>query len=298
MTSIDYGLLKDRSVIITGGASGLGEATTRKFHKHGAYITVADLQDDLGQKLTQELGDRTTFVHCDTTDWESSAAAFKHAANFAPSKTIDIVVLFAGVDGERRGLVDLVMDQPAPSLDGDPTPAKPAHRALDINLIGVYISTYLALHYFRLPAKSGEQQFKKSLILISSITGYMDLPYNTGYATSKYAVRGMFRSIRSVGSKVNARINNIAPGYVLTPLTKKVHQIDDPKQPSKATGHVLPWTPIEHVVEACCQCAVDEGTDGKMFQPLFPTKGWHRTWLLRLIISFRKIARNNAFGCD
>lgn len=262
MSSIDWDQLKDRSVIITGGASGLGEATAKKFHQHGAYITIADLQDDLGNKLVKELGDRTTFVHCNTTEWESLAAAFKHAANFAPSKTIDIAILYAGVDGERRGLVDLVLDQPEPSLDGDPTPAKPTHRAIDINLDAVYVSTYLALHYFRLPAKNGQQTFKKSLILISSITGYMDLPYNTGYATSKYGVRGMFRSIRASTNKVNARVNNIAPGFVLTPLTKKVHRIENPEEPSKATGHVLPWTPIHLVVEACGKCAVDEGTDG------------------------------------
>lgn len=75
----------------------------------------------------------------------------------------------------------------------------------------------------------------------------------------------MFRSIRKAVDKVGARVNNIAPGYVLTPLTKKVHQIDDPKQASKATGHVLPWTPIGYVVDACGRCAVDEGTDGKLF---------------------------------
>jgi 5'-hydroxyaverantin dehydrogenase len=101
MSDINWDLLKDRSVLITGGASGLGESTMRKFHKHGAYVTVADVQD--GRKLTDELGDRTTYVQCDTTDWEQLAAAFKHAASFAPSKTIDVVVLFAGVDGERRG---------------------------------------------------------------------------------------------------------------------------------------------------------------------------------------------------
>lgn len=263
MPSIDWDLLQNRSVIITGGASGLGEATARKFHEHGAYITIADLQDEAGKKLTGELGDRTTFVHCDTTDWESSAAAFKHAANFAPSKTLDIVILFAGLDGERRGLVDLVLAEPAPSLDGDPTPSRPAHKAIDVNLIGEYISTYLALHYFRLPAKSGPTPAKKSLVLISSLTAYMDLPYNTGYATSKYAIRGMFRSIRSQTHKVDARVNNIAPGYVLTPLTKKVHKIERIDEPSKATGRVLPWTPIEHVVDACGLCAVDEGTDGE-----------------------------------
>lgn len=179
MSSIDWDVLKQRSVLITGGASGLGEATARKFHAHGAYITIADLQQDAGKKLVDELGERATFVRCDTTDWESSAAAFKHAANFAPSKTIDIVIPFAGLDGERRGLVDLVLDQPAPTLDGDPTPARPAHRAIDVNLIGEYITTYLALHYFRLPAVGAEQTFKKSLVLVSSMTAYMDLPYNS-----------------------------------------------------------------------------------------------------------------------
>lgn len=264
MTSINWDALKDRSVIITGGASGLGETTARKFVKHGAYITIADQNEELGQKLVKELGERTTFVRCDTTDWESSAAAFQHAANFPPSKSIDVAILFAGVDGERRGLVDLVLDQQEPTLDNS-TPAKPAYRALEVNLIGEYISTYLALHYFRLPSKSANPPPKKSLILISSMTGYMDLPYNTGYATSKYGIRGLFRSIRADGKKVNARINNIAPGYVLTPLTKKVHQIDSIDQPSKATGFVLPWTPIEYVVDACGLCATDEKTDGKSY---------------------------------
>lgn len=211
MPSINWDELKDRSVIITGGASGLGEQTARKFVQHGAYITIADQNEDLGQKLTKELGERTTFVKCDTTNWESSAAAFQHAAKFAPSKSIDVAILFAGVDGERRGLVDLVMDQQEPTLDNS-TPAKPAYKALEVNLIGEYISTYLALHYFRLPSKSANPPPKKSLVLISSMTGYMDLPYNTGYATSKYGIRGLFRSIRADGKKVNARINNIAPG--------------------------------------------------------------------------------------
>ena len=74
----------------------------------------------------------------------------------------------------------------------------------------------------------------------------------------------MFRSIRNNASKVNARVNNIAPGYVLTPLTRKVHQIESEDQPSKATGYVLPWTPIGYVVDACGRCAVDEGTDGML----------------------------------
>lgn len=93
--------------------------------------------------------------------------------------------------------------------------------------------------------------------------GYIDVPYNTGYGTSKFAVRGLFRSLRGEVHKLNARINNIAPGYILTPLTQKVHQIERPEEPSKATGYVLPWAPIEHVVDGVGRCAVDEETDGE-----------------------------------
>lgn len=263
MDDIDWNSVRGRSVLITGGASGLGEATATCFAQHGAYVTIADISTEQGQQLAEKLGETVTFVHCDTTDWASSVAAFKHCAQFGPFKTIDIVVLFAGLGGEQKSLVDLVLEQPAPTLEGDPTPARPAHKALDVNLVGVYISTYLALHYFRLPSLQ-PQSFRKSLVLVSSLMAYVDGAYNTGYATSKFGVRGLFRSLRSQTHKINARINNIAPGYVLTPLVQRVHQIQDPSEKSKAAGRVLPWSPIEYVVQSVMKCAVDEHTNGEL----------------------------------
>lgn len=263
---IDYSLLKGRSAIVTGGASGLGELTTMRFAENGAYVTIADLQDELGQGLAKRLteaGHKVSYVQCDTTDWQSSAAAFKHAVNFSPSKTLDIAALFAGTDGLSKSLVDAVLqDGDEPSLDSVPT--QPRHRAIDVNLTGVYLSTYLAMHYFRLPAQDGlTPQYKKSLILISSIMGYVDCTYNTDYGSSKYGVRGLFRSLRSQAYKLNMRVNNIAPGYVLTPLVKRVLGIERQEEPSKAAGWVVPWTPIEHVVAATCHCAVAEEVDGR-----------------------------------
>ncbi|KAK3627667.1 hypothetical protein LTR56_019119 [Elasticomyces elasticus] len=266
--SIDYSLLKGRTAVVTGGASGLGELTTIRFAENGAYVTVADLQDDLGQALVKRLtekGYRVSYVHCDTTDWGSSAAAFKHAVEFSPSKTLDIAALFAGTDGLRKSLVDAVLqDTDEPSLDSVPT--QPKHRAMDVNLTGVYNTSYLAMHYFRLPTQDkSTQQYKKSLILVSSMMGYVDGTYNTDYGISKYGVRGLFRSLRSQAYKLNMRVNNIAPGYVLTPLVKRVHGIERPEEVSKAAGRVLPWTPIEHVVAATCHCAVSEDIDGRTF---------------------------------
>ncbi|KAK3647589.1 hypothetical protein LTR22_013643 [Elasticomyces elasticus] len=261
--SIDYSLLKGRTAIVTGGASGLGELTTIRFAENGAYVTVADLQDDLGQALVKRLteqGHRVSYVHCDTTDWDSSAAAFKHAAEFSPSKTLDIAALFAGTDGLRKSLVDAVLqDADEPTLDSVPT--QPKHRAMDVNLTGVYDTSYLAMHYFRLPTQDKSiQQYKKSLILVSSMMGYVDGTYNTDYGISSMASVDC-----SEAYKLNMRVNNIAPGYVLTPLVKRVHGIERPEEVSKAAGRVLPWTPIEHAVAATCHCAVSEDIDGRTF---------------------------------
>lgn len=136
-SDIDWDQLQDRSIIITGGASGLGAATASKFVQHGGYVTIADMSDEDGRRLVEKLGDRATFVKCNTSDWNSSAATFKHAAEFAPSKTIDIVVLFAGVGGENKSLIDIILeDEPVPSLI-DPLPSEPGQKAIDVNLTGV-----------------------------------------------------------------------------------------------------------------------------------------------------------------
>jgi 5'-hydroxyaverantin dehydrogenase len=169
--NIDYAKLKNRSVIITGGASGLGEATVKRFAENGAYVTIADMAADMGQKLASNLssqGHKVTFVECNTTDWQSSVSAFKHAIRFSPEGTLDIAILFAGTDGARTGLVDEVLRGPEPSLED--SPVEPKHNAIDVNLLGEYLSTSLALHYFRLPGGTPQ---KKSLILISSMTGYI-----------------------------------------------------------------------------------------------------------------------------
>ena len=268
---IDYTLLSSRSIIVTGGSSGLGEAISTQFARSGAFVTIADFNATLGNALATKLtsqGYKVSFVQTDTTDWESSVQAFRHAVKFGGGR-LDVAALFAGTDGEAKGLIDIVASLPPPTFDEEAgLGPRPPLKAVDVNMYGVYLSTYLALYYFRLGQEQGGQEFKKSLILVSSMMGYIDCPYNTGYAMSKYGVRGLFRSIRPQAHRLGVRVNNIAPAYVLTPLTKKIHKIEDPKEPSKATGFVLPWAPIEGVVGAVGLCACDEGVDGECFAEL------------------------------
>ena len=173
---VDWNALNGRSVIITGGASGLGEGTVKKFAEHGAYVTIADVAEERGRGLAAGLsaeGKHVAFVKCDTSDWASSAAAFKYAVNFAPSKTLDVAILFAGMSGICNSLVDAVKEHPEPTLDGDPSAQSPP-RAIEVNLNGVWLNTLLALHYFRLPSAQGLNH-KKSLVLVSSLAGYVSV---------------------------------------------------------------------------------------------------------------------------
>lgn len=253
-------------MIVTGGASGLGEATAVKYAQNGAYVTIADVDEERGQALSKKLsaeGGKASFAYCDTAQWESCVAAFKHAVDFAPTKTLDVAVLFAGIGGARTSLVDeVVKNDSEPSLEKDPI--KPVHTAIDVNLIGVHYCAYLALHYFRLPSTTQEQSstFKKCLVLVSSIMGYIDPSYNTDYGAAKYGVRGIFRSLRSEVQKLDCRVNSIAPGFILTPLTKRVHGIEEPRQPSKITGLVMPWAPTEYVTEAVGMSVCDQSCNG------------------------------------
>lgn len=266
---INYENLKHKSVIITGGASGLGLATATRFAEHGAYVTLADIQD--GKQHASELtakGYNVTFVHCDTTDWASSVAAFKHAVNFSPRKTLDAAALFAGVGGDPTNLIDTVIKAEPPSLDKDPT--EPSTRIIDINLDGVIRSAYLALHYFRMPAVSGTdspKSTKKNLILCASLAGYLDYS-PTQYCISKFGVRGLFRSIRNTAGKnpsLPLTVNLIAPGYTPTPMTLAAAEETDRSQSIRWITEQGLWAPVDLVVQFASICATNDEVNGRSF---------------------------------
>ena len=176
---VDLTSIRGRSCLITGGASGLGLATSTKFAAHGAYVTIADVQDKLGEEVVAKLtaeGQKVSYVHCDITDWDSSVAAFKHAIEFSPSKTLDVVALYAGVGSAQPNLVDH-------TKSGDPKsePVAPTHKAIDVNLLGSYYSSSLALHYLQ----TSERTMQKSLILVASLAAYSKSPPGSSHCTTR-----------------------------------------------------------------------------------------------------------------
>lgn len=196
------------------------------------------------------LSNSVIFVHTDVLKWASQVSVFKAAINHSPSKAVDIVVPAAGLTG--RGFLD-PNDEPA-SLDKDPP--EPSFDAIDINLTGVFYTTKLALHYFQLKGSDeSANQDKKQIILISSLAGYIEMPWIADYQASKYGVRGLFKAVRNNVPAMGVRMNLIAPWFVQTPMTKDVGPALEEK------GYALAKT--ETVVEAVVRCATDDRISGK-----------------------------------
>lgn len=206
--SFDAKSLQGKSVVITGAASGIGEACMRSFVSAGAFVTFGDLAEDRSHALVSELGqDKVAFVKCDTRVWEEQAVLFKTASERSPSRGVDIVLANAGISG----LDPVFNGQPDPT-SGDPV--KPDLTILETNLIGAMYTTKLALHYFsRQPEGPGRD---RCLLMTSSMAGYADHNGAPQYAAAKFGVRGMMRSLRQVLPRQNARVNIISPWWVIT----------------------------------------------------------------------------------
>jgi NAD(P)-dependent dehydrogenase (short-subunit alcohol dehydrogenase family) len=91
--------IKGKSVIVTGGANGMGEAMVRQFVTDGAYVTFGDLHPR-GEELEKELnvdGVKATFVRCDIRDWDDQVKLFEAAKANSPHKSVDVVIANAGI---------------------------------------------------------------------------------------------------------------------------------------------------------------------------------------------------------
>ncbi|KAF2095937.1 NAD(P)-binding protein [Rhizodiscina lignyota] len=235
----DLGSLKDKSVIVTGGSSGLGEAYVDAFVKAGAFVTNADLKPN----KDQEAKSNYQFCPCDVTSWDQQLAAFKAAVSKSPHNTVDIVVANAGISGS----------DPIFQLEDTDEPTEPNLKIIQVDFIGVVYTAKLAMHYFNKQDPSRD----RCLILKSSLAGFLDLPGATSYQSSKFAVRGLMCNLRRAG---RCRVNLVAPWYVNTPIMSEtvVKRIDD-----LLKKHGADWATIEDCARTVLRIAADSSVQGR-----------------------------------
>ena len=234
---VDYSLpvndtwVTDKTIVITGGASGLGASFLKRWANAGATVIIGDINvkkgDQLVRDVKRETGNpRLHFFHCDVTRWESQVQFFKDAVKVSPHGGIDTVVANAGVLDAANSFehpLDLDVAEPSP----------PDLRVLDVNLTGVTLTTHLALYYLPKNPNSAPASIESNasvrdrhLLLVSSMAGLLPLPGNTLYATSKHAVVGLFRTLRSGAFVHGIRVNMLCPYFIDTPLIPAAGRIN------------------------------------------------------------------------
>ncbi|PPR93416.1 hypothetical protein GOBAR_AA27253 [Gossypium barbadense] len=193
--------LEGKVALITGGASGIGESTTRVFVEHGATVLVADIQDELGQSLCKQLGSPETvsYTHCDV----KSESDVQNAVDTAVSRygKLDIMFNNAGIAGEAE-----------PRLI-----ASNLHnfkRVFDVNVLGGFLGAKHAARVM-IPAMKG------CILFTASIVSKICMGLSHAYTTSKHAVVGLTENLAVELGEYGIRVNCISPYAIVTPLFQK-----------------------------------------------------------------------------
>ncbi|WP_416980227.1 SDR family oxidoreductase [Streptomyces sp. T028] len=200
-------LIEGSSALVVGGAGGLGEATVRRLHAAGARIVVADLADDKGKALQDELGVR--YVRTDATDEESVAAAVREAEDAGEFR---IAVDCHGGPASGGRLV---------GKDGSPLALEGFRATVDVYLTGVFNVLRLAAAAIARTAPFGEDGGRGVVVTTSSIAGYEGQAGQLPYAAAKGGVTAMTLVAARDLSPLGVRVVSVAPGTILTPAYGK-----------------------------------------------------------------------------
>jgi len=215
-------LIKNSVFLITGGASGLGEATARMAAENGGKVVIADLQADLGEKLAKEIGGR--FAKCDVTSEADGKAAVELAVKAFGG--IHVLVNCAGI-----GTAERTIGKEGPHNLGHFT------RVVTINLIGSFNMIRLAADAM---AKAGPNAAGERGVIINtaSVAAYDGQIGQAAYSASKGGIVGMTLPIARDLSRNGIRVCTIAPGIFETPML-----LGMPKDVQDALGKMVPFPP-------------------------------------------------------
>ena len=227
---------KDKVVLITGAASGIGKGAAKRFAQLGAKVLISDIQEAAGNAVVQEIesdGGTAFFQTTDVSNFEAVQALVKTC--LTKYGALDIAINNAGIGGER-----------APSHSF-------SHRAWDkviaINQTGVFYCMQEEL-------KAMLPQQKGCIINVSSIAGLKGFPLALGYAASKHAVIGMTKTAALEYATAGIRVNAICPVFIDTPMVSDFVALEEGLSDRLKKGIPMKrFGEVAEVVDALCWLA-------------------------------------------
>ena len=214
--------IKDSVAVVTGGASGLGEATVRNYVEGGGLVSILDLQEEKGQVLASELGDSAIFCSANVTDEQSVQSAIDKTLEAFGA--VQIAVNCAGVGDAAKVLGK-----------GGPISMDDFNRVVQINLIGTMNVIRLAAE--KMVANAPNEEGEKGVVInTASVAAYDGQIGQASYSASKAAIIGMTLPIAREFAAYGLRIVTIAPGLFETPLLMAL-----PEKVKDALGKMVPF---------------------------------------------------------
>jgi NAD(P)-dependent dehydrogenase (short-subunit alcohol dehydrogenase family) len=195
--------MKGKSIFVTGGASGLGEATVRFFAAKDNYLTIADMDEGRSNKIVEELGKNVVFVKADVTSEADMQNAYQRAKD--EFGRVDAAVACAGVGSGNK----IYGKRGAHPLDA-------FNKVMQINAIGTFNVIRLGAAQMA-DNEPGEDGERGVIVVTSSIAAWEGQIGQIAYAASKGAINSMVLPAARELSEYGIRIAGIAPGTMATP---------------------------------------------------------------------------------
>ncbi|KAL1600736.1 hypothetical protein SLS60_007124 [Paraconiothyrium brasiliense] len=240
---------RPKTVIVTGGAGGIGAQTIRAFYEKGCNVVIADLpfSRDAADQLISSLLDSGRALYCPTNiaDWDNMRTLFREAKN--KFGQVDIVVANAGMM-ESRNFFDFEEDESGELLE-----SRDSQRVLDVNLKGTLNTLRLAMHSMKSNPLDPDGA-RGSIILTASTSGYFGGTGVLSYIATKHGVVGAARASQRKAKELGVRVNVIAPFFTPTYITGRY------SEEWKKRG--LPANTVEDVANAVVSTSTDPARKG------------------------------------
>ncbi len=205
MSTPRYADLKHQCVLITGGATGIGESLVRAFAAQESYVFFCDIQDEAGQSLSEALGEHVVFSCVDLTEEDQVVSWIQGIAQIHPA--IKVLLNNAAQD-TRLPLQETTMER--------------WDKLTGINLRAAYLCTQQVAPYMK--------NNDASIVNFGSVTFQLGEAGLSAYVTAKGAIVAMSRSLARELGPDHIRVNTLSPGWVMTERQLRLHVNEEAKK--------------------------------------------------------------------